>query len=126
MMTLSKSRFVQGWSCPRKVYYGSKGKVYRNLSGENPFLQSLAEGGFQVGELAKCYKPGGRDIKTLDEKLAISQTYEELQKDNAIIYEGAFLWNNCFVRADIIVKNNDNIYLYELSTNFAPVQAKKF
>lgn len=34
-------------------------------------MMASAEGGFQVGELAKCYKPGGRDIKTLDEKLAI-------------------------------------------------------
>lgn len=111
---LSKSRFKLALECYNKLFYTKKKQSFTDKNEQDQFMMALAEGGFQVGELAKCYKPDGVDIKTLDEKLAISQTYEELQKKNAIIYEGAFLWNNCFVRADIIVKKDENIYLYEV------------
>ena len=33
---------------------------------DDKFLQALADGGYQVGELAKLYFPNGHDIMTLD------------------------------------------------------------
>ena len=49
---LTKSRFKEGLECPTKLYY-SKNPEYQNKQLEDSFLESLAEGGFQVGELAK-------------------------------------------------------------------------
>src|SRR5699024_6664692 len=56
---LTKSRFTVAMECPTKLFYTGK-KEYVNNSLEDPFLEALAEGGFQVGELATAYYPGGK------------------------------------------------------------------
>ncbi len=61
----SKSRFSLALECPTKLFYIGE-KEYANQSLEDSFLAALAEGGFQVGELAKQYFPGGHQIDTLD------------------------------------------------------------
>lgn len=52
---LTKSRFKLGMECPTKLFYTSKSDIYSNENLEDTFLAALAEGGFQVGELAKAY-----------------------------------------------------------------------
>ena len=49
---LTKSRFKLAAECPRKLFYVGK-KGHRDTKQEDTFLQALADGGFQVGELAK-------------------------------------------------------------------------
>ena len=44
--------------CPRKLFYSGK-KEFLNRSNDDPFLDSLAEGGFQVGALAQEYFSDG-------------------------------------------------------------------
>ena len=56
---LTKSKFQLSMQCKTKLFYADK-KEYANKSMDDPFLQSLAEGGFQVGALARCYFLGGR------------------------------------------------------------------
>ena len=58
MKVLSKSRYKLGLECPNKLYYTGK-KEYANQKKEDPFLQALAEGGFQVEELARMHYPKG-------------------------------------------------------------------
>ena len=55
-MFLTKSRFVTALTCPTKLFYMAD-TDYANQSVEDTFLAALAEGGFQVGELAKQYFP---------------------------------------------------------------------
>ena len=55
-MFLTKSRFVAALTCPTKLFYMAD-TDYANQSVEDTFLAALAEGGFQVGELAKQYFP---------------------------------------------------------------------
>ena len=95
--TLSKSRFIKGLECPRKLVYGQD-KRYRNRSNEDGFLASLAEGGFQVGEFAKSHFPGGHDIVTLDAESALSQTQAYLDAGDCVIFEAAIKYQNCFVQ----------------------------
>jgi len=71
---LTKSRFKLGLECPTKLYYTKKETVYADSGLTDPLLAALAEGGFQVGELAKSYFPGGHDIKTLDYGESLEQT----------------------------------------------------
>lgn len=75
--------------CPRKLYYGGLKGVYANQQIDDPFLESLAEGGFQVGELAKEYFSGGIDIQTLDYNEALEQTNKLLKQESVIIFEAA-------------------------------------
>ena len=59
---LTKSRFKLAVECPTKLFYTGKSE-YRNTSNEDEFLAMLADGGFQVGELAKLMYPSGIEIK---------------------------------------------------------------
>jgi hypothetical protein len=54
---LTKSKFVHALDCPTKFYY-HENEEYKSKLGDDEFLQALAEGGLQVGELAKLYFPG--------------------------------------------------------------------
>ena len=76
---LTKARFKLARECPTKLYYAGKTE-YANHKIEDPFLIALAEGGFQVGELAKCYIPSGVEVKTLDYELSVKETKELLNR----------------------------------------------
>ena len=115
---LTKSRFSLAMECPTKLFYTGKAE-YANQKIEDTFFLALAEGGFQVGELAKCYFPGGYEIRSLDYEEALKQTAELLKKDQVIIYEAAVRYGNLFIRADILVKDYNHIDLIE-------VKAKSF
>ena len=112
---LTKSRFKLALECPTKLYYDSKPE-YPSQKDEDSFLQFLARGGFQVGELAKCYFPGGYEIKTLDYDEALRQTSEMLKKDHVVIYEAAIRFKQCFVRIDILIKDQQNFDLIEVKS----------
>ena len=99
---LTKSRYKIGLECPTKLFYTRK-KEYPDKSQEDSFLAALANGGYQVGELARQYYQGGVDIETLDYKEAETMTADLLTRDQVIIYEPAICYNNLFIRVDILV-----------------------
>ena len=113
MPYLTKSRFKTALECVGKLYYNDH-REYANTALENVFLAELAKGGFQVGALAQCYYPGGVLIGKMDHEQAFQQTMDLLQQENAIIYEAAFLFENCFIRADIVEKTGKTIKLIEV------------
>ena len=110
---LTKSRFKLALECPTKLFYTRK-KEYPDTKQDDSFLQALAEGGFQVGELAKYYFPGGHDIKSLDYKKSLAETNKLLRQENVIIYEAAINYQNLFIRADILVKTGNLVKLIEV------------
>ena len=58
MKYLTKSRFKLAAECPTKLFYTGK-KLYANKSLDNPFLEALADGGFQVEELSRLHYKNG-------------------------------------------------------------------
>src|SRR5580698_1504188 len=92
---LTKTRFKLGMECPTKLFFTGK-EQYANENLDDSFLAALAEGGFQVGELAKAYFPRGHDIETLDYDEALAQTNELLKLDTVVIYEAAIQFENLF------------------------------
>jgi len=115
---LTKSRFKSALECPTKLYYYGK-KEYANLMNDDDFMQALCEGGYQVGELAKYYFPGGHDVKSLAYDESLDETYELLEQENVIIYEAAIQYEHTFIRADVLKKVGKRIELIE-------VKAKSF
>src|SRR6201986_175476 len=111
---LTKSRFKLALECPTKLYYTGKKNIYYDGKLDNEFLKALAEGGFQVGELAKLYYKGGVNISTLDYEEALDQTHELLKQENVIIYEAAFRFENLFIRANIVIKKGNALHLIEV------------
>jgi hypothetical protein len=123
---LTKSRFKLATECPTKLFY--TGKIeYANQNLDDSFLLALADGGFQVGDLAKCYLSSGHDIKTLDYEEALAETNKLLQLDQVTIYEAAIATEKLFIRADILVKNGNRLSLYEVkSKSFDPDEEDPF
>jgi hypothetical protein len=115
---LTKSRFKSALECPTKLFYYSKSE-YANLMNDDDFMQALCEGGYQVGELAKYYFPGGHDIKSLAYDESLAETNELLKQENVIIYEAAIQFEHTFIRADVLKKEGKRIELIE-------VKAKSF
>ena len=116
----TKSRFRSALECPTKVFYGANKTIYANQNLDDPFLMALAEGGYQVGELAKylfCDDPIKEDItiEELDYEKSLNQTEDKRSKGGRIVIaEAAFRYENFFVRTDMIVEDEKTIHLFEV------------
>jgi hypothetical protein len=114
---LSKSLFKNALDCRTKLYYATNSEKYKDNRIEDPFLNAIAEGGFQVGELAKCYYPEGVEI---DSSLSYEDNFEEtkklLKQKNVVIFEGVLLYEKYMARFDILVKKGNNIRLIEVKS----------
>ncbi len=113
---LSKSRYRLGLECPTKIFYSLDSQAYLNRNEKNDFLRALAEGGFQVGELARCLHMPGESVETLVPQEALEQTSRLLQQDPVTIFEAAFAARDCFIRADVICKHGKTIDLIEVKS----------
>ena len=102
---LTKSRFKLAAECPTKLFYTGKPHLYRNLKQEDSFLGMLADGGYQVGELAKCFYPAGIEISSLNSAEAEAQTLQLLKQDQVVLFDPAIRFNDYLVRVDILVKD---------------------
>ena len=120
MKPLTKSRFKTALECPNKLFFTSN-KNYANNKSDDPFMQALASGGFQVEELARLHYPDGIFINTENYEYdkAFQLTKDALQLENVVIYEAAFQYDGLFIRTDIIVKKGKSVKLIE-------VKAKSF
>lgn len=125
---LSKSRFKLGLECPNKLYFTGK-EEYANSKVDDPFLDALAKGGFQVEELARMHYPGGIFVDTEHDEYekAVEITQEALKQDNVVIYEAAFLIDGYFIRTDILEKKGHRVRLIEVKAkSFDPADNHTF
>ena len=123
MALLTKSLFTTSLGCPRKLYYAVHREEYDNTNSDNEFMRSLAEGGIQVGALARHYYRskystfGYHYIETKNKAEALRQTADAMSEQNVVIAEAAFEREGCFVRVDILVKQGDTIHLIEVKSS---------
>ena len=110
----TKSVFKEALACPARLNYCNRAD-YANQNLSDDFLESLAEGGFQVGELAKVYYevPKENDLTGTNCEVA-QKTKELLQQENVTIAEAGFVFGNCFCRVDILRKTGDKIEIVEV------------
>ena len=110
---LTKSRFKLALECPTKLHYAVEANGYFDKNKNNDFLQALADGGNQVGELAKFKyhdDPIGKNItiEPLEYELALEQTKGKLsQPGRIVVAEAALLHAPFFVRVDILIQDKD-------------------
>ena len=84
---LTKSRFNLARECPTKLFYAAK-PSYANTRNDDNFLQLLAEGGYQVGALARLSYPRGVTVESRADAEAMEQTRALLEQDSVTIYLG--------------------------------------
>jgi hypothetical protein len=119
---LTKSKFKLALDCPPKLYYAANKDQYADQNLHDPFLAALAEGGYQVGELAKylfCDDPIGEEISIneLDYATALRKTENKRSGGGKIVIaEAAFSFEDLFVRTDIFVEENGTIDIYEVKS----------
>jgi hypothetical protein len=101
---LTKSRFKLAAECPTKLFYTGKPQLYRNLKQEDSFLAMLADGGYQVGELAKCFYPTGVEISSPSNADAEAQTLEWLKQGKVVLFEPAIRVKDYYVRVNNFFK----------------------
>lgn len=104
---LSKTRLLRGYRCPKCIYLTIH---HPELEAPiSPDTQALFDQGTKVGAKAREHYPGGVliDNKPWDFAGALAKTCELLANGTRIIYEAAFEYKNCYVRADIIQHSSE-------------------
>ena len=112
---LTKSQFKLAVECPRKLFYVGK-RDYRDSKQEDAFLQALADGGFQVGELAKRLYPGGIEVDAKGNAEELAETVELLKRDSVTLFEPAIAFGDLLVRVDVLIKTGNSIKLVEVKS----------
>jgi hypothetical protein len=125
---LTKSRFKTGLECPNKVFFGNDLRyVSRKL--KDPFLETLAQGGFQVEALARLHYPQGRfiDAKNDEYDKAHHLSREALTEGDVVLFEAGFLTDGLFIRTDILEKKGNKIRIIEVKAkSFDPENEYEF
>lgn len=123
---LTKSRFKLAVECPAKLNYTGN-KEYANTKDEDDFLRSLAEGGYQVGEMAKLLYEGGTEVASSGYEQQLADTAGLLKQESATVFEGALSVDNLFIRVDVLVKAGNQLKLIEVkSKSYAPPEDEFF
>jgi hypothetical protein len=115
---LSKTLFSKVNSftgCQRKLFYELNG--YPKLTELNETLQYYADNGKALGALAKGYYPQGIEIHEKNPEKAFQATLELLhQHPSVVLFEAAFIWNGCYIRVDVLIKEENTIKLIEVKS----------
>ena len=105
---LSKSRFLAGLQCDKRLYY----EVFsREYAAENDIQrQNMLDMGKQIGDIARLCFPGGQLVSEgyRQSDAALERT-AQLMADPKVsaIFEAAFEYEGTLVRADILERSGE-------------------
>jgi hypothetical protein len=110
---LTKSKFRLACECPTKLYYVDKPQ-YANQLMEDSFLKALAEGGYQVEALARCYFPEGLFVTAQNQESSLEATKRLLENESITLFEAEIQYQGYLVRTDILIKYQNHLILIEI------------
>ncbi|WP_226063327.1 DUF2779 domain-containing protein [Kaistella polysaccharea] len=118
MKTISKSRFISGVQCSKKIYFDF---YRRDLKiPVNDATQSIFNLGHKIGSLAQKAFPNGKDATPenfTDFTQSISNTKQWIQDGEENIYEATFEAENGFVMLDILHRESDELWAIEVKNS---------
>ena len=104
---MSKSKYMSGSQCNKKLWLEKHGREY----GEKMSLaqQYIINQGLMIGERARDEFTNGLLIKSdnLHPTDALFETELALRNRSEILFEAAFVYEDCFVRVDILRRLNE-------------------
>ena len=112
---LSKSTFCYGVQCPKRLYLHKYRPEFRNP--EDDSQQAIFSSGTNVGLLAQELFPGGVNAEPPDSfsyHLSVEKTQQLINEGANIIYEACFNYNGVLCAIDILVKENNKWYAFEV------------
>ena len=118
MSNLSKSRFVSGNQCEKKLFFDVFRKDLRLPVTEKQ--QALFDTGHRLGELAQQVFPGGKDAsENIESKwsLAIERTAQWIAEGVSTIYEATFSIPGGFAALDILHHVNGERWAIEVKSS---------
>lgn len=116
--TLSKSRFIAGWQCPKLLWW----KVHEPLAEElqpDKVLQDLFDQGQLAGEYARLRFPGGVLIDLPHPAVAerLAATTAALGAGAPAIFEAGFVAGSVFVTVDVLERTPGGFTLIEVKSS---------
>ena len=112
---ITKSKVLSGLRCPKKLWlqtYSPELAIHSATSELN------ISKGIEIGNLARCNYPDGILVEHVDRPdLAIAETKTLMQSTDAPIFEAAYLYEDCFVRADIMVPTETGWRMIEVKSS---------
>lgn len=118
MKSISKSRFVSGVQCSKKIYFEYFRKDLKIPVSAS--TQQIFDLGHTVGALAQNCFPNGKDATPedfTDFKNSINQTKQWISENEETIYEATFSANNALVMLDILHRKDDEIWAIEVKSS---------
>jgi hypothetical protein len=115
---LSKSTFMRGWQCHRRLWLHKFNPEVRDEESEQQ--TAIFQSGTNVGLLARQLFPGGIDASPIDAfhyQDSVYDTAEYIKQGHSIIYEAAFQYDGVLAAIDILVKKEDKWYAYEVKSS---------
>lgn len=111
---LSKTSLLKGIQCPKALYL-SKNPPPIEIP-PDPDQEATFQLGRQVGLLARQLFPGGTEVPFSIHSLSeqISKTKELIDSGANVIYEGAFVFDDIFIKADILVRSGETWEINEV------------
>ncbi len=115
---LSKSSFIKGLQCEKHLFLYKY--HYNEMDELSEMQKAIFKRGTNVGELAHKLFPGGviaaqGDPPNYD--AALKKTKELINDGAKVIYEAAFMFNEVLSIADIVVRENGGLKVYEVKSS---------
>lgn len=116
---LSKSSYIRGLQCHKSLYLYKKNYKLRDYL--SPEQLAKFKRGTDVGILAQQLFPGGKTAASG----SYHHPYKNVEKTSQlissgcnVIYEAAFIYNEVYIAIDIMVRQNENLWIaYEVKSS---------
>jgi hypothetical protein len=101
---LTKSRFLHGSQCSKLLWTGWNAE--KLLPAPDQQTLAILEEGKKVGALAQQMFPDGVEISGSGFEEAVTESTQAIQERRPV-FEATFVYNNCAIRADVLIPNQD-------------------
>lgn len=118
MKTISKSRFISGIQCQKKIWFDYYRKDLRLAA--DPAQQRVFDIGHAVGHIARQFYPEGKDATPknfYDLAPSARQTQQWIDDGEHTIYEATFISNNAAAMLDILHRANEKLWAIEVKSS---------
>ena len=115
---LSKSTFIKGLQCEKALYLHKH--HYKLKDSISNSLQAIFDRGTNIGLLAQELFPNGVDASPehyFKMHESIGKTLDYIEKEETIIYEATFQFNDVLAALDILVKHDEGWKAYEVKSS---------